>query len=87
MHQNTFGGRALPGTTGGAYVLHQTPNCNGRPPKRWDGRRGGLHLRGTEGRREGKGIPPNVKVSTINTIEVHRHENKMPCRAIPVTNT
>jgi len=47
-----------PEPLGGAYVLHQTPNCNGRPPKRWDGRRGGLHLRGTEGRREGKGISP-----------------------------
>jgi len=54
MHQNTFGGRALPGHDGGAYA----------PPRASVRNNGTERREGTE--REGKGIPPEVSVSRID---------------------
>ena len=58
MQQNTFGGLTQPGLARRAYALPQpkSPSCNG-----------GLLPRGTE--REGKRIPPKVKVTRINTAQ------------------
>ena len=54
MHQNTFGGRALPGPAGGAEALPQIPSHNEGPTSK--GKRG---RKAGEGRtrkgREGKG--------------------------------
>ena len=41
MHENIFGGQALPGPTGGAYALSQTRSCNGGPTCNGRKRRGG----------------------------------------------
>jgi len=59
VNQNTFGGWALPGPAGGAYALLRPPSHNGGLFLRWTGER--------EGRERGKGIPPKVKLSRINT--------------------
>jgi len=52
MHQKPFGGRALPGPTGGAYSAPQTPGLKGLGPGRGEERRS---LRGMEKGEEGKG--------------------------------
>jgi len=65
MHQDTFGDGARPGPAGGAYALPQTHWPRWGPTTKGDGRAGRRRTEGAE--MEGKGIPPKVNVSRINT--------------------
>ena len=50
MHQNTFGGRTLPGPAGGAYAPYALTATVGATSKTREGRGGSIFLRGTEWR-------------------------------------
>ena len=78
MHQNAFGGRALPGPAGGAKTTLprplapiRGPTSKGRGREGRRGGRGGERERGREGKgRGGRDLAPHKKISGAATADI-----------------